>query len=258
VRVRGAGNGSAKSFERFLAEPPGDALIIVEAGDLAKSAALRRVFESADNAAAIACYPDSESTLETLVQSEMKAHGLAIEPDALGYAVSRLGSDRGVTRSELEKLALYAAGEKTVTHRHIDAVMGDESELRVEAMLDAAGIGDYATLDRELNRLWASGTSPIGVLRQAMTHLQRLLAVRADKDGGKDANAAVKRLRPPVHFSREAAFRQQIAAWPVEKLEQGLTHLYEAEALCKTTAIPGEAVAGRALLSVAALAKAGR
>jgi DNA polymerase-3 subunit delta len=58
VRVRGAGNALAKEFERFLADPKGDALIVVEAGDLAKSASLRRVFEEADNAAAVACYPD--------------------------------------------------------------------------------------------------------------------------------------------------------------------------------------------------------
>jgi hypothetical protein len=41
-------------------------------------------------------------------------------------------------------------------------------------------------------------------------------------------------------------------------LEEALTHLYEAEALVKTTAVPGEAACGRALLSVAALANAGR
>jgi DNA polymerase-3 subunit delta len=258
VRVRGADNGNAKDFERFLSEPPGDALIVAEAGDLAKSAALRRVFESADNAAAIACYPDNEMSLENLVRSALKTQGLSSTPEALAYAVSRLGSDRGVTRSELEKLMLYAMGEKTVTEAHIDAVMGDESELRVEAVLDAAGTGDYAALDREMNRLWASGTSPIGALRQAMTHFQRLLAVRAEKDEGKDATAAMKRLRPPVHFSRESAFRQQIASWSLEKLEEALTHLYEAEALAKTTAVPPEAVTARALLSVAAMARAAR
>jgi len=41
-------------------------------------------------------------------------------------------------------------------------------------------------------------------------------------------------------------------------MEEALTYLYEAEALVKTTAVPGEAACGRALLSVAALANAGR
>jgi DNA polymerase-3 subunit delta len=258
VRVRGADNGDAKTFERFLTAPAGDALIVVEAGDLAKSSALRRVFEEAENAAAIGCYPDDEVMLESLVRSELKAAGLSIGADALAYAAGRLGSDRGVTRSELEKLVLYAMGEKTVTAAHIDAVMGDESELRVDSALDAAGCGDFETLDRELSRLWAAGTSPVAVLRQAMAHFLRVMTVRAEKDDGRDAAAAMKRLRPPVHFSREGAFRQQVALWPVAKLEEASSHLYEAEALTKTTAVPSETVAARALLSVAAMAKAAR
>src|ERR1700759_5472826 len=59
VRVRGAGNSLAKLFERFLDDPAGDALVVVEGGDLAKSAALPKVFLGADNAAAIACYGDT-------------------------------------------------------------------------------------------------------------------------------------------------------------------------------------------------------
>src|SRR5215208_4654710 len=36
VRVRSANNGLAGTFEKFLSAPPGDALIVVEAGELAK------------------------------------------------------------------------------------------------------------------------------------------------------------------------------------------------------------------------------
>jgi DNA polymerase-3 subunit delta len=256
VRVRGAGNGLAKAFERFLAEPKGDALIVVEAGELAKGAALRRVFEGADNAAAIACYPDSGDTLEEVVRSALKAEALGIEAEALDYAVSRLGSDRGVTRSELEKLALYAMGAKTVTQADVAAVMGDESALRIDEVFDAAGEGAYARLDIALSRSWAAGISPVAVLRQAMTHFQRLLAVKAEADEGGSAAAAMKKLRPPVHFSREASMRAQLSRWTTAKLQEALTHLYEAEALVKTTAVPAEAACGRALLSVAALANA--
>ena len=258
VRVRGAGNGLAKTFERFLSAPPGDALIVVEAGDLAKSGALRRAFEGADNAAAIPCYPDDGRVLEDLVRSHLKSRGVAIEEGALNYAVSRLGSDRGITRSELEKLALYAMGEKTVTEAHVAAIMGDESELRMDEALDAAGEGDFSRLDKRLSQLWAAGTQPVAVLRQAMGHFQRLLAARAEMDEGGNLMAAIKKLRPPVHFSRENSVKAQVSRWSLPQLEAALDILYEGEALVKTTAIPAEAACGRALLSVAALAARGR
>ena len=90
-----------------------------------------------------------------------------------------------------------------------------------------------------------------------MSHFQRLLLVRSEADEGKGAAAAIKKLRPPLHFSRENSFKAQLSRWPAEKLLEALAYLYEAEALVKTTAVPAEAATSRALLSVAAMANAG-
>jgi len=145
-----------------------------------------------------------------------------------------------------------------VTEADITAVMGDESELRMDETFDAAGEGDFATLDRSLSRLWAAGNSPVGVLRQAMTHFQKLLLVKAETEAGQNLEGAIRKLRPPLHFARADSFRAQVSRWTVARLEEALTHLYEAEALSKTTAVPAEAACARALFSVAALANAGR
>lgn len=255
VRVRGAGNGLAKLFESFLAEPAGDALVVVEAGDLAKGSALRRVFEEADNAAAIPCYADSARDLSEVVREALRAEGLSIAPDALQDAVSRLGSDRGVTRRELEKLALYARGQKQVTLEDVRAAMGDEAEARIEEACDAAGSGDLARLDLALERLWTADVSAVAVLRQAMSHFQRLLLAGAEAARGETLDGAMRKLRPPVHFSRTASFKSQAQKWNEAKLFDALDLLLETEALCKTTAVPAEAVCGRALFNVAAMGR---
>ncbi|MGY9105858.1 MAG: DNA polymerase III subunit delta [Alphaproteobacteria bacterium] len=258
IRVRNAGNVLAKHFERYLEEPPGDALIVVEAGDLAKGASLRRVFEGADNAAALGCYPDSSSNLDDVIRAALKAEGLSIEPQALSDLVSRLGSDRGVTRSELEKLILYVGDEKTVTIDHIRATMGNESDLRMDECCDAAGAGNFKALDTALARLWMSGTSPVAVLRLALGHFQRLALVRGEYDNGGDMQSSMRKLRPPIHFRRANSFKAQISNWSEAKLEDAQSLLYEAEALTKTTGVPAEAACGRALFSVAALARSRR
>ncbi|HEX5281505.1 MAG TPA: DNA polymerase III subunit delta [Micropepsaceae bacterium] len=254
IRIRDAGNNLSPAMARFLDDPAGDALIVIEAGDLAKSSSLRQLFVRANNAAAIACYPDTERDLEPLVRAALKAEKLSIDSDALRVLVSRLGSDRGVTRSELEKLSLYAMGDNVVTEAHIDAVMGDESQLRIEEAADAAGTGDYIRLDRTLTRLWAAGTMPATVLRRAMGHFQQVLAASGDVAGGTDAASAMKKLRPPVHFSRSRSFLAQVSRWNNESILRALNLLYEAEALTRTTGVPEEAACSRALFTVAALA----
>jgi DNA polymerase-3 subunit delta len=255
VRVRGAGNNLAKLFESFLDQPSGDALIVVEGGDLAKGTGLRKLFEEADNAAAIACYPDSARDLFDVVRSGLKAEGLSIAPDALEDAVSRLGSDRGVTRRELEKLALYAHGQKSVSLEDVRATLGDEAEARVEEAIDAAGNGDVVKLDLALERLWIAGASPIQVVRQAMSHFQRLLLVNIESQRGESIDGAMRRLRPPVHFSRATAFKNQAQRWTEAALSDVLDQILDTEALCKTTAVPAEAACGRALMNIAARAR---
>ena len=253
VRVRGAGNALAKLFESFLAEPTGDALVVVEGGDLAKGAALRKVFEEADNAAAIPCYLDSQSGLSDVVRDALKAEGLSIAPDALADAVSRLGSDRGVTRRELEKLALYARGKKQVALEDVRAIMGDEAEVRIEEACDAAGTGDLVRLDLALERLWTADVSAVAVLRKAMLHFQHLLLVGSAR--GESLDEAIKKLRPPLHFSRTASFKAQAQKWNEAKLFEVLDLLLETEALCKTTGVPAEAACGRALFNVASMVR---
>jgi len=255
VRVRGAGNTLAKIFETFLDDPKGDALVVVEAGDLAKGSALRRVFEEADNAAAIPCYPDTARDLSEVVRETLRTEGLAIAPDALEDAISRLGSDRGVTRRELEKLALYARGKKLVTLEDVRAAMGDEAEARVEEACDSAGLGELARLDLTLERLWASDVSPVAVLRQAMGHFQRLLLAGSEVARGESPDGVVKKLRPPLHFSRIPAFKSQMLKWNETRLGEALDMLLEAEVLCKTTGVPAEAACARALFSVAVMGR---
>ncbi len=255
VRVRGAGNGLADLFETFLSDPPGDALVVVEAGDLNKSAALRKLFEEDDRAAAIACYADTARSLEDLVRDALRAEGFSIAPDALADAVSRLGSDRGVSRRELEKLALYAHGQKSISLDDVRAVMGDEAEARTEEASDAAGSGDFARLDLALERLWTAETSAIAVIRGAMGHFQRLAQVKEIMERGDNLDSAIKRLRPPLHFLRAESFKAQLRSWNGEKLNDALDMLLEAETLSKTTAVPNEAMCGRTLMNIAAMAR---
>ncbi len=255
VRVRGAGNGLAKLFETFLSDHAGDALVVVEAGDLAKGTGLRRVFEDADDAAAVGCYPDNARDLSDVVRMALKAEGLSIAPDALEDAVSRLGSDRGVTRRELEKLALYAHGATKVDLKDVRAAMGDEAEARVEEALDAAGSGDLPRLDLALERLWIAGTNPAQIIRGALSHFQRVWLVKLAASRGEPVEGAMRKGWPQIHFSRAEAFKAQIARWSEAHLSDACDLLLETEALSRTTAIPAEAVTARALFSVAAMAR---
>jgi DNA polymerase-3 subunit delta len=256
IRIRNGGNDLADLFESFLEGHAGDALVVIEAGDLNKSSALRKLFEGDKSAIAIPCYADSSRDLGDVVRDELRAQGFTLGPGAVEEAVSRLGSDRGVTRRELEKLALYAHGNKQITAEDVRAVMGDESQARSESAFDAAGSGDHARLDLELERLWIADTHPSQVIRGAMGHFQRLMLAKEGMARGEPIDNVMRKFFPPIHFSRADSFKAQARNWNAERLADALDILLEAEAQSRTTAMPAHAVTGRALLNIAALAKA--
>jgi len=256
IRVRGGGNELATLFESFLHEHKGDALVVVEAGDLPKSSALRKLFEADKAAAAIACYADTARDLGDVVRDALRAQGFALAPGAVEEAVSRLGSDRGVTRRELEKLALYAHGQKQITAEDVRAVMGDESQARSESAFDAAGTGDLVRLDLELERLWAADTQTAQILRGALGHFQRLMLAKEGMARGEPIDTVMRKFFPPIHFSRADSFKAQARNWTAERLADALDLLLEAEGLTRTTAMPAEAITGRTLFTIAAMAKA--
>ncbi|MBM3554061.1 MAG: DNA polymerase III subunit delta [Alphaproteobacteria bacterium] len=259
VMVREASDRFADAFAAFLEEPVGEALILVEAGDLAGRSRLRQLFEGGDNAAAIGCYPDDRATVASLVEQILAARGLAIEGDALDYLADNLGADRGVTRSEIEKLALFKGkGPGRITLDEAQMMVGDSAAESLDAVALAAAEGNQAALEIALTRVERAKEEPTTILRAATRHLLRLQALRAEVDGGKSPDAAIATARPPVHFSIKRRIAAQLDRWPSGRTGMALQRLAEAEIDAKSTGLPAMTICKRALMALASQARSPR
>lgn len=252
VRVREAGDSLGALFQRFLKTPtPGDGFVLVEAGDLPARSSLRRAFEAARDAVAIACYPDDVRDLQSLIREIMGGHGIAIEGEAIQYLADQLGGDRGQSRQELEKLALYAGDGGSVTAADAMEAVGDSAAMAMDDAVLAAAEGEIARLERALGRLFAEGDNPISLLRAAQRYLTRLHLAAAAIAAGAGAEDAVRGLRPPVFWKLAERMRDQLSYWPVRRVRAALTLLFEAENNAKRTGPPPEAICRDALLRIA-------
>ena len=97
IWVKAGGRDFAASLEALLAVPIRDCRIVIEAGDLRRTAALRSICERAPKVAAIACYADTERDLGRLIDEELRSAGLAIAEDARAALLPLLGGDRRST-----------------------------------------------------------------------------------------------------------------------------------------------------------------
>jgi DNA polymerase III subunit delta len=251
VRVRDAGDAHGALFARFLADSPGDALVVVEGGDVSSRGALRRAFDDAPRAAAIGCYPDSARDLAQVIGESLAAHRVTASRDAIEFLVAHLGGDRLLTRAELEKVTLYAGDGSRVELDDVRLAIADSAALSLDDAVLAAAEGDAAGLDRALARVFQEGESPVAVVRAALRHVQRLHALVARIAGGESADSALRGARPPIFFKQQDSFRRQLRRWSEGRLRRQLTAFADAEARIKSTGMPPETVCRAALFGLA-------
>lgn len=251
VRLRDAVDSLSPLFKEFFALGRIEALVIVEAGSLKPQSSLRKTFEDAKNAAALACYEDGKADLRGIIVETLGNHDISIAPDALAVLIDSLGADRLMSRSELDKLALYMGGAGTVTTDDVHACIGDSSAMSLDNVVDAAFDGDRLALEHGLTRSFTEGIASVTVLRAAARHIQQLHLANALIAKGQAPGQAVKSLRPPVFFKRESRFTGHLRIWTNKKLAAALDLVTEAELDCKTSGQPDKAICGRTLLRIA-------
>lgn len=260
VRVQRAGDGAAPAFESVLEARqknggPEDSLVIAEAGDLGPRSTLRKLFETAKVGAAVPCYAEDGPKLEAFIADTLRSAGHTVESGAAGWLANSLGSDRAITRGELEKLSLYVGPGAEVTLAEAQACVGDSGAHAFDTAAIAAITGNYADLDRALTRSEIDGAGPVSVLRALSGALIRVHFASGLRDAGASPREAVAALRPPVFFKQRDWILAALNRWSTENLARALSIVQEAEEACKTTGIPAYAVANRAALRIANAAR---
>ncbi len=235
------------SIEVMLEAPPRDCRIVVEAGELRKTAPLRTLFEKAKGGAAIGCYPDGERDLARLIDEEMHAANLTLAPDARVTLTGLLGGDRLASRAELRKLALYALGRERIELADVLAVVADASDQAVDGVIDAAFAGETREVETEFGRA-RSGSSPAAIVSAAIRQVANLHKMKLAVEGGDSIEFAMMRGAPPVHFTRKNAVETALRAWSPPRLLRAMQQLAEASLDMRRNSDLAEPIAQRTLL----------
>lgn len=255
VRLENAGNGQAEAIEVVLNHPaitPTSSFLIIKATALGPRDRLRKLFENHDRGVAIPCYLDNSISLEKVIHHSLGQYGLKIHPTAVAYLCENLGTDRQVTRSELEKLALYKGKiDGEITLHDAVSVIGDGAPLAREDVAFATAAGDQVALDRALFKCRTAGEQPVVVLRVVIKHFQKLHLLALKIADGDDVSQLIRSQRPPIFFKHQPIIKHQLLQWRPSRLARALGILTQAEMDCKTTGLPAEAICGRALIRIA-------
>ena len=236
LRVRPAADALAKSFDALLKLPVIEAIVVVEAGDLAASSSLRKLFERAKNAVAIPCYRDEERDLAGTINSIARELQLRLQPDAVDYLRTHLGADRELTRRELEKLALIALDqpEQAMDLETVAKAVGDHSALLIDDWTLSSLEGQGTRAHHLLDRLLAQGDNPVRLLRALLNQTRRILNMRLAMESGEAASAVIAKARPPIHFRSRGRVERILSGQTTARLAGLTADIADTERACKS------------------------
>lgn len=251
IKINGGSDKLTTLLKSYLEDPSPSALVLVSAGDLGTRSSLRKLCESAKNAAAVPCYVEDERDLSRFIRETMQTANLRIDQDAVIWLAANISGDRGKVRSELEKLITYKGDENSpISLADVQAACGaagaqgfDDLVFSVAGRNSKAALKAYATLMEE-------GTAFIAILRSMQNHFRRLHQVKSAMQQGADMDMAMKKLSPPVFFKQAPAFRGQINTWSLPALHSVMAKITDLEAQCKQTGMPVEVLCSQAILAI--------
>jgi len=249
-----AGRRTAQTLKPLLTSGPLEGLLIVEAGNLKPDDSLRMLFEKLTTCFAVACYPDSDADIDSLITEVLSPYSLSIDPQARLALRARLGADRALSRAEIEKLALYCLARRTVTLRDVEDIVGDAADLALERIAEAAADGRTEAALRDFGRALASGENAQTIILVIERYFLKLHKVRSDVDAGERIEEALKSLRPPLYFKQRDSFARQIRTWPRPQLDHALRRIAEMAKAARLSPALEDILAERMILALATLA----
>lgn len=256
IRVRAGSRSFVAGVEALISSPPKECRVVIEAGDIKPDNALRKACEKATTGAvAIGCYPDAEADIARLIDDELRGSNLQIAKDAKAVLTTLLGGDRQASRNELRKLALYAHGKGEVTLDDVITCVSDASDLKLDAIVDAAFSGKPIVVETEFAKAMVAGTYPGQIILAAQRHAAFLHKTSLVVEGGTPAAVVLDSGFPRLHFSRKAAAETALRNLSTTRLGQIIEQLASAALETRRQATLGAAIAQRTLLSIAVSAR---
>lgn len=256
VFVEDVTDGLSKPIIAALEEwQDGDGQVILTAGQLRASSALRKFFEQHKNAYAMAVYADPPGQQE--IQQMLEKAGLNDVPRECFQALVALAQslEPGDFMQTIEKLSLYrlnALSPMTVEEVELCAPVSREGE--IDEALNCVSEGRLDELAPIMQRLMTQGTQPVTLCISLLRHFKMLFTIASHPAG---ASQGIAQLRPPLFGPRRNRVQRQATIWSLRKAKFAVELLVDLDLKLRSAGqtAPNFALVERSMIRLAMMAR---
>ena len=210
-----------------------DNFILILGGDLDKSSPLRKTVEASSAFAAIPCYEDSEYTIKTFIESLLSKNGIRVNQEVIRLIIEKLGKNRQIITSEIEKITLYLGEDKSLTLDIVNKIAVSQGEISANEFIMSFAEKKFDKSLLQLEKLFKNKFEPIMLIRFLSNYLQKLYHSKLEiESGDSNFDEAVKKQR--LFFKTEIEFKKHLKGLSLEFLIEKLHVLANLEIKIKS------------------------
>jgi len=169
---------------------------------------------------------------QKLIEYTKDAHGKNLTRDSAELLVELTGDELPRLYSEIDKLAVYADKDKTITQKHIESLIGYNRLFNAFAVIDAVIAGKTGMAVQRLRGMFAEDkSSEYTVIGAFAYHFRRMFNAKVMMEKGMRADEIGRQLRI---WGNQEGFFAQLRKIPLKKIGQYLKFLAETDYAIKT------------------------
>lgn len=238
---------SESALQTYLADPSPHTVLVLDLDR--KPDSRRKGWKDIEKkVAVVSCDAPEPWELLDWVAEEGRVRGLKLGREEIRYLVTEVGSDLRRLSNELEKLCLYASGDR-LDLETIAEVLGRGRAQSVFKFIDAVAGGDAPSALRQLGRLLEEGEAPLRILALLDRLVGQLRIAKEAQASGRTESSLPSLLGAPPQAVRALAERAR-------RVDQAFLHraveaLADTDRLLKSSRLPQRVIIEGLVLSLA-------
>ena len=167
-----------------------------------------------------------------LIQYASDAHGKKLAKEAAELLIELTGDELTRLYSEIDKLAVFAEGEKAITGKHVESLIGHNRLYNAFAVIDGCLTGDVAKAVNRLRNMFAEDKSAEYTVVGAFAfHFRRMFDAKVLLEKGVRTVEIANRFRI---WSNKDSFFSQLQKLSLRQLGESLQQLADTDYAIKT------------------------
>lgn len=202
--------------------------ILIKAGDLNKTNALRKLCENSKIIAAIGCYEESDFTAKKYISDCLKAKKINFNNDIVEIIFEKTGRVRDLIAFEIGKIDLYLDKERNLSIGDANKILSNQSQISVDEFINNFVEEKYDKATVIAKKLFENNYNSITLIRYLQNYLQKLEDAKTEIEKNNiDVNAAIK--KQFIFFKQEPAFKKHLQQKTLKSIKQQIFQLQDSE-----------------------------